>query len=55
MLFDPFYRRRYKTDTSGYISPAPRWSVFQFQDGPHRYQIPDATPDAVQVNTDVLL
>nr|DAD76648.1 MAG TPA: hypothetical protein [Siphoviridae sp. ctOVO10] len=37
------------------IPPAPRWSVSQRRSTSSTYQIPAATPDAVQVSTDRLL
>jgi hypothetical protein len=41
---------------SGYTAqPAQRWSVSQRRSTSNAYQIPDATPDAVQLNADRLL
>ena len=55
LLFTPFYRRKYQTDTSGYNTTC---ATLERIHAPGRTQpIPDttATPDAVQLNAAALL
>lgn len=44
-----------KPTQAAIIPPAPRWSTHTRPEALHRYQIPDATPDAVQLSTAALL